>query len=52
VTGLHAVKRKVEFKQRRSILPPDLFEKYSDLAFWLDSAGTESSIIEPKKDKP
>lgn len=51
VKGLHSVKRKVEFTPRRSILPPDLFQKYSDMAFWLDSQGTLASCITTKKDK-
>lgn len=50
VKGLHQVKRKVEFKSRRSILPPDLFNKYSEMAFWEDDTGTSSSIIAAKKD--
>ncbi|MCF7480150.1 sulfotransferase [Vibrio sp. J1-1] len=49
VKGLHTVKRKVEFKPRRSILPPDLFQKYSDMAFWLDTTGTNASCIVPKE---
>lgn len=46
--GLHQVKKKVEFKPRRSILPPELFQKYSDMAFWQDTAGTSASIISSK----
>lgn len=49
VKGLHTVNRKVEFKARRSILPPDLFAKYSEMAFWQDNVGTSASIIAPKK---
>ena len=49
VKGLHAVKRKVEFKSRRSILPPDLFQKYSEMAFWKDTNGTNASVISPKQ---
>lgn len=48
VKGLHTVSKKVEYKPRRSILPPDLFEKYSELAFWKDTAGTAASVITPK----
>lgn len=48
VKGLHAVKRKVEHKARRSILPPDLFNKYSEMAFWKDTDGTAASVIAPK----
>lgn len=51
VKCLHAVKRKVEFKSRRSILPPDLFQKYSEMAFWKDTNGTSASVISPKQDK-
>lgn len=46
--GLHSVRRKVEFKPRRSIMPPDLFQKYSEMAFWHDSQGTAASIIAAK----
>lgn len=48
--GLHTVKKKVEFKPRRTILPPDLFHKYSQMAFWKDPSGTSAGIIAPKKD--
>lgn len=49
VKGLHTVKREVEFKSRTTILPPDLFAKYSEMAFWEDSVGTSASIISPKQ---
>ncbi|WP_345106316.1 sulfotransferase [Mucilaginibacter panaciglaebae] len=49
VKGLHTVARKVEFKQRRSILPPDLFQKYRELAFWKDTAGSAAHLIAPKE---
>ncbi len=32
--GMHAVKRKVEYKERASCLPPDLFVKHAELQFW------------------
>ena len=51
VKGLHTVARKVEFKERRSILPPDLFKKYSEMAFWNDTAGSAASVISPKQKK-
>lgn len=50
VKGLHTVAKKVEFKQRRSILPPDLFQKYSEMAFWRDTAGSAASVITPKQE--
>lgn len=49
VKGLHTVKKKVEFKTRRSILPPDLFVKYQDMDFWQDATGTAANIIASKK---
>ncbi|WP_041523729.1 sulfotransferase family protein [Gilvimarinus agarilyticus] len=49
VSGLHSVRKKVEFKPRRSILPPDLFAKYQDMDFWQDNAGTAANIIAAKK---
>lgn len=50
VKGLHDVKREVAFQPRRSILPPDLFAKYQEMAFWLDPVATSASRIVPKTD--
>ena len=36
--GLHTVRRKVEFIERPSILPPELFARYENDAFWMDPA--------------
>ncbi len=47
--GLHDVKKKVEFKSRQTVLPPELFAKYSEMAFWRDNKGTNASIIAPKE---
>ncbi len=49
VSGLHRVHQKVEFKQRDTILPPDLFEQYSTLAFWSDHTGSTANIIAPRR---
>lgn len=49
VKGLHTVKKKVEFRSRRSILPPDLFVKYQEMDFWQDATGTAANIIASKK---
>lgn len=49
VKDLHTVKRKVEFKQRRTVLPPELFQKYGEMDFWQDNTGTEASVIAAKK---
>lgn len=32
--GLHTVRRKVEFRERRTVLPPDLFARFEGDAFW------------------
>ncbi|WP_462158958.1 sulfotransferase [Pseudoalteromonas sp. GB56] len=45
VKGLHTVKKEVKFSPRRSILPPELFSKYSEMAFWQDTAGTNASLV-------
>jgi sulfotransferase len=39
-TGLHTVRSRVEFRPRRTVLPPDLFEKYAGLAFWREPKGS------------
>lgn len=49
VKGLHTVRKKVEFKPRRTILPPDLFAKYQEMDFWQDNTGTAANIIAAKK---
>lgn len=49
LSGLHRVRRKVSAEARRTILPPDLFEQYSKLSFWEDSAGSEAMVIRVAK---
>jgi sulfotransferase len=34
--GLHTVRRKVEFIDRPTVLPPELFERYQNDAFWMN----------------
>ena len=34
IIGLHTVRKKVEFKQRPSILPTDLWQQYEPTTFW------------------
>ncbi len=54
--GLHTVNRKVAFTPRRTILPPDLFQKYAALSFWREPAGSAAFRItvqpEPAAEKP
>ncbi|MGB3533910.1 MAG: sulfotransferase [Microcoleaceae cyanobacterium] len=43
--GLHQVHRKVEFKPRKTILPPDLFERFSQLSFWTTTTESLAHVI-------
>jgi sulfotransferase len=43
--GLHEVKRKVAFRPRATVLPPDLFEKFNTLDFWKNRAGSVANVI-------
>ena len=36
IDGLHRVHPRVEPRPRKTILPPDLFERYAQLSFWQD----------------
>lgn len=49
VAGLHRVHREVSPRPRRTILPPDLFERYSGMAFWrtLENCAAFRIIHEP-----
>ncbi len=48
LSGLHKVRPKIEKINRRTILPPDLFEQYSALSFWQSSNGSAANVIRPK----
>ena len=43
--GLHKVRPKVELKERRPVIPPDLFDKYSQMSFWHDTAGSAANVV-------
>jgi sulfotransferase len=43
--GLHEVKRKVAFRPRTTVLPPDLFQQYNTLDFWKNRTGSVASVI-------
>ncbi len=45
LAGLHRIRPKVEQLPRRSVLPPDLFERYSGMAFWRELKGSRAHII-------
>ena len=45
VSGLHKIRPKVEVIPRRTVLPPDLFEKFAALSFWKDGVGSGAHVI-------
>lgn len=47
--GLHAVKRKVAWEPRATVLPPDVFEKFASLAFWREAKGSAAYRITAPK---
>lgn len=49
VPQLHTVRPKVAAEARRTILPPDLFEKYSQMSFWTETSGSAAHVIAPKQ---
>jgi sulfotransferase len=50
--GLHRVHREVKPRPRKSILPPDLFQRYSQLAFWRDLKDSKAYRIVIQQDAP
>ena len=48
VRGLHTVHPKVGPRPRETILPPDLFERYSNMAFWRDLQNCLAFQIVPR----
>jgi sulfotransferase len=48
VSGLHRVRPRVTFEARKTILPPDLFQKFENMDFWKDSSGSAASVITVK----
>lgn len=49
--GLHRVHKKVAPRPRQTILPPDLFEKFSKLAFWRDLKNSRAFRITAENSK-
>ncbi len=47
VPGLHKVRPSVKFEERRPFIPPDIFAKYANAAFWLrpEENPTRATII-------
>ena len=48
MVGLHKVQPRVEFTPRTTVLPPDLYDKYSQMSFWLDRSHSMANVISPK----
>ncbi len=48
VPGLHSVSGRVELRERRSLLPPELFRQFSDLTFWVSDQQTMAHRIVPQ----
>jgi sulfotransferase len=48
VAGLHKVHSRVGPRQRKTILPPDLFERYANIAFWQKMPGSAAFKIVPR----
>jgi sulfotransferase len=42
---LHKVRRGVEFLQRRSVLPPDIFDKYARVNFWMSEKLNTNNVV-------
>lgn len=45
IHGMHKIRPTVGFQKRATILPPDIFEKFSNLSFWKDISNTRCSVI-------
>lgn len=43
--GLHTVRRRVEFVERPTILPPDIFCKYIDSNFWMNEKLNTKGVL-------
>lgn len=48
LAGLHRVRPKVCFEPRPTILPPDLFNKFTGMDFWRDVTGSKAHVIAVK----
>lgn len=48
VQGLHKIQHSVKPNIRKTILPPDLFQKYHQMAFWRDLQNSAANVIAAK----
>jgi sulfotransferase len=44
VPGLHTIARKVQFAQRKSLLPPDVINRFADQCFWRKNETRQSEV--------
>jgi sulfotransferase len=51
ISGLHRVRPRVRLESRRTVLPPDLFEKYAQLSFWHSGEGSGAHVIRAKPER-
>ena len=51
-SGLERIEREVAFTPRRTILPPDLFQRYAALSFWREPAGSTAFRITVQPEPP
>ncbi|WP_425913263.1 sulfotransferase [Pseudomonas sp. GWSMS-1] len=47
ISGMHRIRPKVALEERATVLPPDIFEKYQDMAFWRNDARGQARVIKP-----
>jgi sulfotransferase len=47
--GLHKVKKQVKYEERKTILPPDIFERFSKINFWYETSKSRANVILSEK---
>jgi sulfotransferase len=47
--GLHRVRPEIRFMPRRTLLPPDLFQRFDAQGFWNDPTPSLAHIVAPRK---
>ena len=47
ITGMHRIRPKVALEERATVLPPDIFEQYQDMAFWRNDTRGQARVIKP-----
>lgn len=48
--GLHKVRPRVSFEPRASVLPRDLYERFTAQSFWTEATPSSANLIAPKLD--